>query len=74
MPETMRSTTLFPEVGLDGLRTVGKRVWDTAAESLASPTMMVRFLVMRSGVMECEVSRRSVSLLAFRTTVGEFVS
>lgn len=69
MPEMIRSTDLFPDFGFEGLRTAGKRVWVTGTGSLTFPTMMVRCLEMSSGVTECEVSRRSVSLLAVRTTV-----
>lgn len=48
---------------------MGKRVWITALRSLTSPVIMVRWAEMRDGGMECEVSRRVVSLLALRTTV-----
>jgi len=69
MPETMMSTALFPSSGFEVLRMVGNSVRVTGMGSLTLPTIMVRFLVMRSEETEWEVSRRVVSLLALRTTV-----
>lgn len=74
MPETMKSTDLFPSLGFEGLRLAGKRVWDTAIGSLMSPTLMVRYLEMRSSDTEWAVSRRVVSLSALRATFQVTVS